>query len=78
MRPVGRTQVFAQLVEADIHQLDRIDGIFSVPGIDRAVGGLALKGEDRADRGVVLQAVAGGQPVADMKVQDRVEPARTR
>ena len=55
MRPVGRAQVLAQLVEADIHQLDRVDRILAVPRIDRAVGGLAMKGEDRADRGIVLQ-----------------------
>ena len=46
--------MLAQLVEADIHQLDGVDRVLAVPGIDRAVRRLAMEGEIGADRGVVL------------------------
>ena len=65
--------MFAQFIEADVHQLDRVDRVLAVPGIDRAVRGLAVKGEHRADRRIVLHAVAGREPFADVQVDDRVD-----
>ena len=62
--------MFAQLVEADIHELDRVHGVLAVPRIDRAVGGLAVEREFGADGRVVHQPVAGGKAVAEMQ-QDR-------
>ncbi len=73
VRPIGRTQMLAQLVEADVHQLDRIDRVLAVPRVDRAVRRLAMKGEDGADRGVVLQAVAGREHLVDVQVDDGVD-----
>ena len=47
--------MFSQLVEANIHQFDRVHCILAVPRIDRAVGVLAVEGEFRADRSVVVR-----------------------
>src|SRR5712671_1807021 len=41
MGPVAWAQVFAPLVEADVHQLDGIYGVLAVPWVHGAVGGLA-------------------------------------
>ena len=59
VRAVGRVEMLAQLVEADVHQLDGVDRVLAVPGIDRAMRGLAMEREHRADRRVVPQAEAG-------------------
>jgi hypothetical protein len=61
------------LSKPDVHQFDRIDRVLAIPGIDRAVGGLAVEGEDGADASVVLHAIAGGEPIADVQIDDGVD-----
>ena len=65
--PIGRSQMFSQLVEANIHQFDGVHCILAVPRIHRAVCVLAVEGEFRADRSVGCQAIARSEVVADVQ-----------
>ena len=65
--------MFAQLVEAEVHQFDRIDRVLAIPRINRAMRRLAVERELGADRGIVLQAKAGGEIVADVNDQRGID-----
>src|SRR5688572_19562282 len=66
MAAIGRPQMLAQLIEADIHQDHRVNSVFAVPRIHTAMRGPTFEGEFGADQRIILQAVTGGRAVADM------------
>jgi hypothetical protein len=62
----------AQLVKANVHELDGIDRVLAVPWIHGAMRSLAMKGEFCADRSV------GRQPVTRRKIITEMRPLRWR
>jgi hypothetical protein len=72
VKPIGRTQLLAQIGDADIHQLVGVERVLGVPRVDRGVRGLAVKGEIGADRGVIGEAIAGRHLVADVQIDDGI------
>ena len=73
VRAIGRVKLLAQIGEADIHQLDSVERVLGIPRIDRAVRGLAVKGEIGADRRVIAEPEAGRKLIADMHIDDGVD-----
>src|SRR5690349_19931349 len=73
MTAVGRTKMFAQFIEADVHQHYGIDGVYAVPWIDPSMRASTCKVELGTDQSVILQTVAGGRTVGDMRNNRRID-----